>query len=575
MGLSGHPKLGEILINEGLVTQEQLEKVLEIQKNEPQRRPIGQLLISMGLITEDNLALALSKQLNIPYLSIQKGSFKLAKDKTLQELIPEEYARHYKTVPLYRTDKKIGVVLGDPLDIMAIDNISKMTGLEVEPAIATYSDIEKALDEFYGKTAMYERVIEEAAEVTPATEAVSVDQVVTIEDIDIGSLTQRAQQAPIIRLVDLIIMEAIKSRASDIHIEPFEKRISVRYRIDGVLYEIPPPAKHLLLPLISRIKLLSRMDIAEKRLPQDGGFMVRMRDKTVDLRVSTMPTIYGEKVVIRVLDKSAISFELDKLGFEPYDLEIFERLISKPYGLIFITGPTGSGKTTTLYGALSKLRSPTKNIITVEDPVEYRLEGVNQVQVRPNIGLTFASALRAFLRQDPDIIMVGEVRDLETAEICVRASLAGRLVLSSLHTNNAPSAVSRLLDFGLEPFLVSSSLILVQAQRLVRRLCRHCKVPYKPDLKTQEKYKLGSSVVYKSAGCSECRNIGYQGRIGIYELLVVNDEIRKLILKKSSVEEIRVAAVKNGMRDLLSSGIEKVKSGITSLEEVLSVVFAD
>ncbi|MCM8782671.1 MAG: Flp pilus assembly complex ATPase component TadA, partial [Candidatus Omnitrophica bacterium] len=470
-------KLGEILAKEGLITNQQLDEALSAQKADPQRRPLGELLVSMGFIAEENLALALSKQLNIPYLSIQTGTLKIAPEAGLQNLLPEDFAREHRVLPYNKSANAINIAFSDPLDVVVIDNIKMLTNAEVIPAIATLSDIKRGLDELYGKEDLYKKTVAEVEATDSASETGLAERIGSevAQEIDVDTIRKSAEEAPLIKLVDLIIMEAINNKASDIHIETFENKASIRYRIDGILYEIPPPAKKFYLPLVSRIKLLSRMDIAEKRLPQDGGFMVRTKDKVVDLRVATMPTIYGEKIVIRILDKTSMTIGLEHLGFEPDALDKFKKVIKKPYGLIFITGPTGSGKTTTLYASLKELRTPQKNIITIEDPVEYRLDGINQVQVKPQIGLTFASGLKAFLRQDPDIIMVGEVRDLETAEICIRAALAGRLVLSTLHTNDAASAATRLIEFGMEPFLVSSSLIMVEAQRLVRKLCPACK----------------------------------------------------------------------------------------------------
>lgn len=570
-------KLGEILVKEGLITNEQLNEVLAVQKQDPNRRPIGEALVSMGFISEENLALALSKQLNIPYLSVQSGTLKIKKDADVQKLVPEEFAREHRALPYSKTSNTINIVCSDPLDIVVIDNLKMMTNCEINPAIATLSDIKKGLDELYGKEDLYRKTVAqiEAADPSGEGDLAQKDTSEVAEGIDDDTLRKTAEEAPLIKLVDLIIMEAINSKASDIHIETFEKKASIRYRIDGILYEIPPPAKQFYLPLVSRIKILSKMDIAEKRLPQDGGFMVRTKDKVVDLRVSTMPTIYGEKVVLRILDKSQLKVGLEHLGLESATLAKFKKALKKPYGLIFITGPTGSGKSTTLYASLNELRTPQKNIVTIEDPVEYRVEGINQVQVKPQIGLTFANGVRTFLRQDPDIIMVGEVRDLETAEICIRAALAGRLVLSTLHTNDAASAATRLIEFGLEPFLVSSSLIMIEAQRLVRKLCPHCKEEYEPDAQTQKKYNLPKKPIYKAVGCDKCRQIGYIGRSGMYEVLVVTEDIRQMILKKVSAIEIKDLAIEKGMKTLLDSGIEKVKQGITSLEEVLSIVFTE
>jgi len=375
----------------------------------------------------------------------------------------------------------------------------------------------------------------------------------------------------VVKLVDLIIRQAISERASDIHIEPFKDRVSLRYRIDGKLYEIPPPAKHLHLPIVSRIKILAKLDIAEKRLPQDGAFTVKTEGKIIDLRISTLPTLYGEKVVLRILDRSKAILDLNQLGFDQKQLEIFRASLATSWGLIFLTGPTGSGKTTTLYAALNEIKHSTKNIVTIEDPVEYRLDGINQVQVKPEIGLTFATALRAFLRQDPDIMLVGEVRDLETAEICMRSALTGHLVLSTLHTNDAPSAITRLLDIGVEPYLLTPSLILIVAQRLARRLCPNCKEAYEPTPEQLGGLKLKSELLYRPKGCMECNQIGYKGRICIAEFLAITPEIRELIAQKASYVKIREVAKKSGMQTLFESGLKKVEDGITSLEEVLSV----
>ncbi|MBI4335379.1 MAG: type II/IV secretion system protein, partial [Candidatus Omnitrophica bacterium] len=494
-----------------------------------------------------------------------------------REVVPEEFARQHNILPYNKTPDSIQVALSDPLNVMAIDNLRMMTRLEVSVSIATLSDIKKGLDELYGKEDLYKKAVERVEATKTSGEAGPEEKTdeERVQDVDAASTAKGAEEAPLIKLVDLIIMEAINSKTSDIHIERFENRVSIRYRIDGILYEMPPPATQFYPPLVSRIKLLSKMDIAEKRLPQDGGFKVKTKDKAVDLRVSTMPTIYGEKIVIRLLDKSQMTVGLQNLGFESDVLDKFKKTIKKPYGLVLITGPTGSGKTTTLYASLNELRSPQKNIVTLEDPVEYRLEGVNQVQIRPQIGLTFASGVRTFLRQDPDIMMVGEIRDFETAEVCIRAALAGRLVFSTLHTNNTAIAVTRLLEFGLEPFLITSSLVMVEAQRLVRKLCPACKQAYEPDEQLQKKYALGKGPLYKAAGCEKCRQIGYGGRLGIYEVMVINEGIRQLALKRAGADEIMAAAIKLGMKTLLDSGIEKVKLGLTSLEEVLSIVFTE
>jgi type IV pilus assembly protein PilB len=391
------------------------------------------------------------------------------------------------------------------------------------------------------------------------------------QELSLDKLIARAEEAPVVKLVDLIVRQAIDERASDIHIEPFKDKISLRYRIDGKLYEIPPPAKQLHLPIISRIKILSKLDIAEKRLPQDGAFLVKLEDRPIDIRVSTVPTIYGEKVVLRILDRSAVVLDLNRLGFEPKQLEQMRHAINLPYGLVFLTGPTGSGKTTTLYAILSEIKDPTKNIITVEDPVEYKLDGINQVQVKPEIGLTFANALRSFLRQDPDIMLVGETRDLETAQICIRSALTGHLVFSTLHTNDAPSAISRLIDIGIEPYMIAPSIQLVVAQRLLRKLCPDCKEAYEPTAEQAKDIKIKADLIYKPKGCSKCGQIGYRGRACIAEIMTINEQMRDLISQGASYQKIRDAAKEFGMHTLYEIGIKKVEDGITSLEEALSV----
>jgi type IV pilus assembly protein PilB len=371
--------------------------------------------------------------------------------------------------------------------------------------------------------------------------------------------------------VDLIIHQAIDEGASDIHIEPFKDTISLRYRIDGKLYEIPPPAKHLHMPIISRVKILAKLDIAEKRLPQDGAIMVKINERSIDIRVSTIPTIFGEKAVLRILDRSRIVLDLNQLGFEPKQLEPLRKCINSPFGLVLVTGPTGSGKSTTLYAILAEVKKPTLNIITVEDPVEYKIEGINQVQVKPEIGLNFASALRSFLRQDPDVMLVGEVRDLETAEICIRSALTGHLVLSTLHTNDAPSAINRLTDIGVEPFLLTPSLLCVLAQRLIRRLCPDCKEAYEPTPEQLGGIKLNAELIYRHRGCAKCNQIGYKGRMCVAELMVVNNELREMIGQRASFQKIREVAKKSGMQTLYESAMKKVEQGVTSLEEALSV----
>lgn len=560
--------LGEILINEGMINATQLEKAIDIQKREGGR--LGEILVKLGMVKEDRMVAALGKQLDIPYFSLGTGMLKPAADQELQRLIPRDFAIKSFVLPLSRTLNSLTVAMADPLDLILIDNLKKITGCEVNPVIATCSDILRAVEGFYGKQAMLKNAVEASYDATAVLTTFEETES-TEGELSLDRLIARAEEAPVVKLVDLIIRQAIEERVSDIHIEPFKDKISLRYRLDGKLYEVPPPAKHLHLPIISRIKILSKLDIAEKRLPQDGSFLVKMEERPVDIRVSVIPTIYGEKIVLRILDRSNVVLDLNQLGFDPKQLEEMRRSINAPYGLVFLTGPTGSGKTTTLYAILSEIKNPTKNIITVEDPVEYKLEGINQVQVKPEIGLTFSTALRSFLRQDPDIMLVGEVRDLETAQICVRSALTGHLVLSTLHTNDAPSAISRLMDIGIEPYLVAPSLLMIVAQRLLRKLCPNCKEAYEPRSEQLGGLKLKAELIYKPKGCPKCSQVGYRGRLCIAECMTVNEKIRELINERASFQKIREVAKASGMQTLYQSAIKKVEEGITSLEEALSV----
>lgn len=559
-------RLGELLIKEGIITKEQLDEVIKVQAQEGGR--LGEILLKLGFVSEEDVVVALGKQLNIPYVSMGSGLLKPVNDQELDHLVPKEFAIKNLVLPLSKNLNSLTCALSDPLDVILIDNLRKMTECEVNPVIATKTEILKAIDDFYGKRDILKAAVKESY--TSARDYDTVVEDIEPEELSIDRLIARAEEAPVVKLVDLIIKQAIDERASDVHIEPFKDKISLRYRIDGVLHEIPPPAKHLQLPIISRIKILSKLDIAEKRLPQDGGFVVRIEGRSIDLRVSAMPTIYGEKIAMRILDKEGVNLDLVQMGFSGQQLEWVRKGIRAPYGLVFITGPTGSGKSTTLYAALNEIKSPTKNIVTVEDPVEYHMEGLNQVQIKPEIGLTFASALRSFLRQDPDIMMVGEVRDLETAQICVRSALTGHLVLSTLHTNDAPSAITRLIDIGVEPYLLMPSLIIIVAQRLVRRLCSDCKEPYEPSAEERERFDLGQDLIYRAKGCDKCNHIGYKKRTCIGEVIYVDDEIRSHIVAGVNAQQIRDVARKRGMTTLYESGLKKVKEGIISLEEALS-----
>lgn len=563
--------MGELLIKEGLLNEAQLEKAISAQRQEGGR--LGEVLVRLGMVKEDQMVAVLGKQLNVPYFSLGTGMLKPAMDQGLERLIPHEFALKSSVLPLSRTLRSLTVAMSDPLDLILIDNLGRLTNCEINPVIATKSDIIKAIEDFYGKSAMLKQAVEDTYDVSAAELASAgtmMDEGVD-QELSLDKLVARAEEAPVVKLVDLIIRQAIDERASDIHIEPFKNNISLRYRIDGKLYEIPPPAKHLHMPIISRIKILSKLDIAEKRLPQDGAFLVKIGERPIDIRVSSIPTIYGEKIVMRLLDRSQVVLDLGKLGFDSKQLELIRKCIKTPYGLIFLTGPTGSGKTTTLYAILSEIKDPTKNIVTIEDPVEYKLDGINQVQIKPEIGLTFATALRSFLRQDPDIMLVGEVRDLETAQICVRSALTGHLVLSTLHTNDAPTAVSRLMDIGIEPYMLSSSVIAVIGQRLVRRLCVECKEAYEPKSEEIKNVKLKADLIYKAKGCASCNNTGYKGRISISEVMVINEEIRSLISQRAPFQKIRDVAKANGMQTLYESALKKVEEGATSLEDALSI----
>lgn len=567
--LKTQEKLGELLMKAGLISADQLAKALEFQRGTTKR--IGDVLVELELVKEVDVAQALSKQLGLPYASEASGVLRPRKEERLETLVPEEFARQHLVLPLSRSLNLLTVACVNPLDLIMMDNLSRISHCEVDSVVTTKADLEPAIDRFYGKDSMFREAIGQSYEIVEAEGAAAEGE----EALDLDRLKQAAEEAPVIRLVDLIIRQAIKERASDIHIEPFTGKISLRYRIDGVLTAITPPAPQFHAAIISRIKILCKMDIAQKRLPQDGGFMMTMEGRQIDFRVSSIPSIYGEKVVIRILDKSPALLDLNRLGFESAALQAFKEAIRDPYGLILITGPTGSGKSTTLYAALNEINSPKKNIITIEDPVEYRLAGVNQVQIKPSIGLTFAAGLRAFMRQDPDIIMVGETRDLETAEICVRAALTGHLVFSTLHTNDAPSAISRLVDIGIAPYLLSSTISLVMAQRLLRQLCERCKEAYEPVQEIRNRFKIQEELLYRAKGCEHCTNTGFRGRLGIYEVMTLSRELRDAIAKGSPAHVLKDAAIAAGMSTLWDEGLKKVRAGLTSLEELEGTVLLD
>lgn len=599
-------KLGQLLIAANIISEDQLIQALNLQKKEGGR--LGTNLVKLGFITEDKLVTFLSKQYGVPAINL--ADYKI--DPAVLKLIPSDMAKKYLIVPVTRVGATLTVAMADPSNIFAIDDVKFMTGYNVEVVISSESGIINAIGKYYmgkgeslvvAKTATtqvlqakdYTLSEEEftGAEATfieegPTIDVDAFDRVVgsalegieTIEEREDAEVVKEVE-APIVKLVNGIFVNAIKAGASDIHIEPYETSLRVRYRVDGVMYTVMNLPIKIKNALTSRVKIMSRLDIAERRLPQDGRIKLKLgKKREIDFRVSTLPCLFGEKTVLRLLDKSSLQVDLTKLGFEEKALQDFMEALNKPYGMILVTGPTGSGKTTTLYSALIYLNKPDTNIMTAEDPVEYNFLGINQVQVKEEIGLTFASALRSFLRQDPDIIMVGEIRDFETAEIGVKAALTGHLVLSTLHTNDAPGTISRLLNMGIEPFLVSSSVILILAQRLARRICKECKeeerVPISALVKvgfSEEEAKTVTS--YKGRGCPTCNNSGYKGRVALYEVIPIKDELKELILEGASASEIKKAAIRLGMKTLRMSGLTKVREGITSIEEVMRVTFGD
>ncbi|MGE0267222.1 MAG: GspE/PulE family protein [Candidatus Omnitrophota bacterium] len=570
-------KLGEILVEQGFITAEQLKKAIEVQKQEKGR--IGEVLVKLGIITEEDMTNALGSQLGIPFYSSDDPELlKPKQDQDLERLIPADFAKKNSVLPLSRTLNSLTCAVSDPLDLLMMDNLRRISGCDINLVLATQTTLQKAINTFYfsggrgdSKTSLLGAAVESSFDTDDEDFIASTRSESASADLSIDKLMEKASEAPVIKLVDLIIRQAIDERASDIHIEPFDNTLHLRYRIDGSLIEIPPPSPHLHLPIVSRIKILSKLDIAEKRLPQDGALSAKLENRKVDIRVSTVPTVWGEKVVMRILDKDAVPLSLTNLGFSPKQVEQLKKALDSPYGMFFVTGPTGSGKSTSLYAAVNETVDPRKNIMTAEDPVEYRLEGINQVSVRTEIGLTFAVALKAFLRQDPDIIMVGETRDLETASICVRAALTGHLVLSTLHTNDAASAITRLVDIGVPNYLITPSLILILAQRLAKKLCPKCKEPYEPAPEQHGGCEFKSDLIYKAKGCSVCNNMGYKGRTVVGEVLEVDDAIRLIIGKNASHQELKDCARKNGMLTLFESGLKLVEQGITSYEEVCRV----
>jgi type IV pilus assembly protein PilB len=605
-------KLGDLLLKQKLITQDQLDTALKLQREEGGK--IGEALVRVGAVSEGDITETLSQQFGVP--SIDLAHFEI--DPAVIKVVPGEVARKYGVLPVNKTGATLTIAMGDPTNVFAMDDIKFMTGYNVEPVVASEIALRKAIDKHYGtprSVVLKERTkqsggssgfaIESNLEDVMASSALTMDDMASVglgeinmdeitgmdtgadvdvvkgeegQEIDLSDLAKSSESAPIIKVSNLILIEALKAGASDIHVEPYEKEFRVRFRIDGILHNIMALPMRTRDPLISRLKIMAKLDISEKRLPQDGRIKIRLRveerSRDLDLRVSSVPTHFGEKVVMRLLDKSKLQLDMTQLGFDQEPLRRFKDAIDRPYGIVLVTGPTGSGKTNTLYSAIAALNDPTVNIMTAEDPIEFNLAGINQVQMKEQIGLTFASALRSFLRQDPDIILVGEVRDFETAEIAVKAALTGHLVLSTLHTNDAPSTINRLMNMGIEPFLVATSVNCICAQRLVRRICSQCpeEVETPPQMLIQVGFapdEVKTLKVKRGRGCERCNNTGYKGRVGLFEVLQFSDEIRDMILSGASSIELKRKAMEEGMVSLRMSGLQKIREGATTLEEVL------
>jgi type IV pilus assembly protein PilB len=581
-------RIGELLLKEKRITPDQLQQALTHQKANGGK--LGYNLVKLNFVKDEEITALLSKQYGVP--SINLTQFEI--DPAVIKLIPADTANKYQIVPLSRSGATLTIAMTDPTNVFAMDDIKFMTGYNVEPVVASETAVTEAITKYYpagtkaaasmsvtpsGPSALdaASRGLEELQATLDGANG-DVEVLEELQEISAEALAKQGEDAPVVRLVNVVLMSAIQKGASDIHIEPYEKELRVRYRIDGILYNIMSPPMKYRDAISSRVKIMSKLDIAEKRLPQDGRIKIRFNEngvqKEIDFRVSVLPTLFGEKIVMRLLDKDKLMLDMTKLGFESESLSKFESAILRPWGMVLVTGPTGSGKTNTLYSSIAKINTPETNIMTAEDPVEFNLAGINQVQVRENIGLNFAAALRSFLRQDPNIILVGEIRDFETAEIAVKAALTGHLVLSTLHTNDAPSTINRLMNMGIEPFLVASSVHLICAQRLVRRICTTCKEPHPhaPQALIQAGFNpddAGSVTPMRGAGCDRCNQTGYKGRVGLYEVMEVSEELRELILVGASGLELRRKAVDEGMITLRASGLRKVKEGVTTIEEVV------
>jgi type IV pilus assembly protein PilB len=567
-------QIGDLLVKENFITADQLKAALKHQREHGGR--LGSVLINLGFVEDDDITSLLSRKYGVP--SINLAFFEI--DPSIIKLIPVDVAQKYMIIPLSRVGNTLTVASADPTNVFAMDDIKFMTGFNIEPVVASEASIMEALEKYYGTPHSIElkKVYEQIAQVDRESVELDLEANVDDEEVSLDELQRSSEDAPIIKLVNLILSDSIKKGASDIHVEPYEKDFRVRFRIDGILYNMMSPPLRLRDAITSRIKIMAKMDISEKRLPQDGRIKIRTafdgKKKEIDYRVSSLPTLFGEKIVMRILDRDILPLDMSKLGFEESSLKKVEAAILKPYGMVLVTGPTGSGKTSTLYASLNRLNTAETNIMTAEDPVEYNFRGINQVQIKEQIGLTFAAALRSFLRQDPNIILVGEIRDFETTEIAIKAALTGHLVLSSVHTNDAPSTISRLLNMGIEPFLVATSVHLICAQRLIRKICSECKVEIKTPLQALTKAGFSQEEAkkiqtFKGEGCKTCNGTGYKGRIGMYEVMEISEDIQELILVGASAREIRRKAVEEGMLTLRQSGLTKIKAGSTTLDEVL------
>ncbi len=563
-------RIGEMLVTAGKISKEQLDQALGSQQKEGGR--LGTHLVKLGLLGDEELVEFLSQRYGVPAINLNEVEI----DESIIKIIPPDVARKYTILPVSKAGARLTIAMVDPTNVFAMDDIKFMTGYNVEPVVTSEAALREAIDKYYGSTHSIElkKVMEDIADTDDADLEVLEDD----EDLDLEELEQQSEEAPVVRLVNIILTDAIKRGASDIHIEPYEKEYRVRYRIDGILYEMMRPPLKLKEAITSRVKIMAKLDIAEKRLPQDGRIKIKTKlgnkVKDLDFRVSVIPAIFGEKIVLRLLDKDNLMLDMTKLGFEEEPLRRFEQAIFRPYGMVLVTGPTGSGKTNTLYSALSRINTPEVNIMTAEDPVEFNIGGINQVQMKEQIGLNFAATLRSFLRQDPNIVLVGEIRDFETAEVAIKAAMTGHLVLSTLHTNDAPSSINRLMNMGIEPFLVASSTHLVVAQRLVRRICSNCKEPYEVPHQALLnigfiKDELKALQLFRGRGCDTCSGTGYKGRVGLYEVMEIEEDIKELILSGGSAYELREKAVENGMLTLRHSGLQKIRDGVTSIDEVM------